>query len=463
MVYAKPQAIQNFDTYFKLMKNADYILLHFTDILGYLKGRTIPAEEAKNALAEGVTFDGSSMIGGAHIEDSDMIMKPDPSTFTVCPYYFYEKSVASFICTIERPDGKRFEGDPRYILSKNMERISAEGYEPTAAAELEFYLVQHNEKGEVIPVENHLIDKQRYFDNAPGRDLTEPYRMELSNALSTMGITVERQHHEVGSAQNEITFKYSNPPTTADSIVRYKFAAKAVADKKFGWTATFMPKPWHGKAGSGMHVHLGLFNPRTGKNPFYDPEGYAYISQQCRYFIGGILEHAKALCAIIAPTVNSYKRLIPGYEAPVYVAWSRRNRSALVRIPAFLPKNANEARIEFRCPDPLCSPYLTYAAVFEAGLEGVRKKIDPGDPVDVNIYHLTEAERKQLGVRVLPTSLTEALEEWGSDEICIRALGVETAEKYVQLKTQEWREYEPYMPKDKNEVTAWETKKYLFA
>lgn len=463
MVYAKAQTIPNFDTCIRLMKNADYILLHFTDLLGYLKGRTIPAEQARNALAEGVTFDGSSMIGGTRIEDSDMIMKPDPSTFTVCPYYFYEKSVASFICTIEKPDGKQFEGDPRYILSRNMERISTEGYEPTAAAELEFYLVQHSEKGEVIPVENHLIDKQRYFDNTPGRDLTEPYRMELSNALSTMGITVERQHHEVGSAQNEITFKYSNPLTTGDSIVRYKFGAKAVADKKFGWTATFMPKPWHGKAGSGMHIHLGLFNPKTRKNPFYDPEGYAYISQQCRYFIGGILEHAKALCAIIAPTVNSYKRLVPGYEAPVYAAWSRRNRSALVRIPAFLPKNANEARIEFRCPDPLCSPYLTYTAVFEAGLEGIRRKIDPGDPIDVNIYHLNEVERKQLGVKVLPTSLKEAIEEWKTDEICIRALGKETAEQYVQLKMKEWQEYEPYMPKDKNEVTAWEIQKYLFA
>jgi glutamine synthetase len=463
MAHAKLQTIQNFEAYSKLMKNADYILLHFTDLLGYLKGRTIPAAQVEKALEEGVTFDGSSMIGGSNIEDSDMIMKPDPSTFTVCPYYFYDKSVASFICDIQQPDGKQFETDPRHILRKIMEKTLKEGYRLTAAPELEFYLVQRNEQGEICPVENHLIDKQRYFDIAPGRDLTESYRMDFSNALSTMGIEVERQHHEVGSAQNEVTIKYADPLTTSDNIMRYKFAAKATADKKYGWTATFMPKPWYGKAGSGMHIHLGLFNPKTGENPFHDPEGYAYVSQKCRYFIGGLLEHAKALCAIVAPSVNSYKRLVPGYEAPVYVAWSKRNRSALVRVPAFPPENANEARIEFRCPDPLCNPYLTYTAVFEAGLDGIRRKIDPSEPVDTNIYHLTDAERKKLGVEVLPTSLKEALEEWKNDEICIKALGREPAEKYIDLKTQEWQEYTPHLPKNKNEVTTWELQKYLYA
>lgn len=463
MVYVNHEGFQNIDTYLKLIKNADYILLHFTDSLGYLKGRTIPTEEAGNALKEGVTFDGSSVLTGVNIEDSDMIMKPDPSTFAVYPYYFYDKSVASFICDIEQPDGRQFDGDPRRILRESISKMSARGYEPTAAAELEFYIVQQSPEGEVLPVENHLIDRQRYFDNTPGRDLTEPYRMELSTVLSSMRIEVERQHHEVGSAQNEITFKYSDPVTTADSIMRYKFAAKAVADKKYSWTATFMPKPWHGKAGSGMHVHIGLLDKHTGKNPFYDPKGYAYISQECRYFIGGILEHARALSAIVAPTVNSYKRLVPGYEAPVYVAWSKRNRSALVRIPAFSPDSSKEARIEFRCPDSLCNPYFTYAAVFEAGLDGIRQKIDPGDPVDVNIYHLTESERKKLGIKVLPTSLKEALEEWKSDEICVKAVGKEVAEKYVELKMSEWREYELNMPKNEIEVTPWEVKKYLYA
>ncbi len=462
MVHEKPQVMRNLDTYLKLMKNADYILLHFTDMLGSFKGRTIPTEEAKNTLKEGVGFDGSSIIGGVNIEESDMVMKPDPSTFTVCPYYFYDKSVVSFICSIHRPDGKQFEGDPRLICQKAIKKALTEGYETTAAAELEFYLVQKNEKGEVYPVENHLIDKQRYFDIAPDRDATESYRMDLSNALFTMGITVERQHHEAGSAQNEITFKYSDPLVTSDNITRYKFAAKAVADRKYGWIATFMPKPWFGKPGNGMHVHMGLFNPKTGTNHFYDPKGYAHVSQKCRYFIGGILEHARALCATVAPTVNSYKRLVPGYEAPVYIAWSKRNRSALIRVPEYFPEKEKEARIEFRCPDPLCNPYLVYTVVLEAGLDGIRKKIDPGEPVDVNVYHLSEAKREELGIKVLPASLKEALEEWQSNEICMQALGRENAEKYLELKMQEWKEYEPHIPNNKSEVTSWELQKYLY-
>ncbi len=453
---------QNLDTCLKLIKNADYILLHFTDMLGSLKGRTIPAEEAENVLEEGVGFDCSSIIGGVSIEESDMVMKPDSSTFTVYPYYFYDKSVASFICGIYQPDGKKFEKDPRYICQKAMKKALTEGYETTAAAELEFYLVQKNERGEVDPVESHLIDKQRYFDIAPDRDATESYRMDLSNALFTMGITVERQHHEVGSAQNEITFKYSNPLTTSDNIMRYKFAAKAVADRKYGWIATFMPKPWLGKPGSGMHIHMGLFNPKTGENHFYDQKGYAHISQKCRYFIGGILDHARALCTIVAPTINSYKRLVPGYEAPVYITWSKRNRSALVRIPEYFPEKEKEARVEFRCPDPLCNPYLAYTVVLEAGLDGIRKKINPGEPVDMNVYHLSEAKRKELGIKVLPASLKEALEEWQSDEICMQALGRENAEKYRELKMQEWKEYEPHMLNNKSEVTPWELQKYIY-
>jgi glutamine synthetase len=463
MIRNGQQGIGNFDASMKLMKNADYILLHFTDMLGFLKGRTIPVEEAENALTEGVGFDGSSIIGGVGIEESDMIMKPDPSTFTVCPYYFYDKGVVSFMCNLYKPNGKQFEGDTRYICRKSMEKTLAEGFEPTAAAELEFYLVKKNTEGEVYPVENHLTDKQRYFDIAPGRDTTESYRMDLSNSLFAMGITVERQHHEVGSAQNEITFKYSDPLSTSDNIIRYKFAARAVAHRKYDWTATFMPKPWFGKAGNGMHVHLGLFDSKRKENVFYDPAGYACISQKCRYFIGGLLEHAKALCAVVAPTVNSYKRLVPGYEAPVYLAWSQRNRSALVRVPAFSPDNGKEARIEFRCPDPLCNPYLAYTIIFEAGLDGIKRKIEPGEPIDANVYHLTDAKRRELGIKILPASLNDALQEWESDDICVRAMGRENAEKYRELKIQEWREYEPQMPRNKTEVTPWELQKYLYA
>ncbi|MEM4703766.1 MAG: type I glutamate--ammonia ligase [Candidatus Bathyarchaeia archaeon] len=459
----KLQAIQLLETCLKLTKSADYILLQFTDILGFIKGRTIPAEQAENALREGVAFDGSSINGGANIEESDMVMKPDLATFTAYPYYFYNKSVAGFICNINYPDGRQFESDSRHILRHTVKKMLDEGYNPTAAAELEFYLVKKTEKDEVVPVENHVIDKQMYFDITPGKDLTESFRMDLSNALSTMGITVERQHHEVGSAQNEITFKYSDPLTTADNITRYKFAAKGVADKKYGWIATFMPKPWHGKAGSGMHIHLGLTDAKTSKNLFYDAEGYAYTSQTCRHFVGGILHHARALCAIVASTVNSYKRLVPGYEAPVYTAWSRRNRSSLVRVPAFSSPNGNDARIEFRCPDPLCNPYLAYAVVFEAGMDGIKRKIDPGAATDVNLYHLSEAEHKRLGIKTLPASLKEALEEWESDDVCVRALGKEVAEKYVELKMREWKEYEPHMPSNPVEVTEWERQKYLYS
>ena len=456
-------ASQNVEERLKLTRNSDYILLHFTDLPGFLKGRTIPAEEAKKTLEEGVGFDGSSIIGGVGIQESDMIMKPDSSTFAVYPHYLYDRSVVGFICDMYQPDGKRFEGDPRYISQKAVERALSEGYDPTAAAELEFYLVQKNEKGEIYPVENHIVDKQRYFDIAPDRDATESYRMDLSDALATLGITVERHHHEVGSAQNEITFKYSNPTTTSDNIVRYKFAAKGLANRKYGWIATFMPKPWHGKAGSGMHIHVGLFDPKRGKNYFYDPKSYAHVSQKCRHFIGGVLEHARALCAIVAPSVNSYKRLVPGYEAPVYVAWSKRNRSALVRVPEYFPEKEKEARLEFRCPDPLCNPYLVYTAVLTAGLDGIRRKVDPGDPVDLNVYHLSETEREKHDIKVLPSSLKEALEEWQSDDICVKALGKENAEKYLDLKMQEWKEYEPHIPTDKSEVTSWELQKYLYA
>jgi len=448
-----------------LIKHADHIMLHFVDLPGALKGRTVPAQEAESVLREGVGFDGSSIPGYVGIHESDMVMKPDISTFAVLPRYFYDKAVVSFLCDTYRPDGVRFEGDSRYICAKMVEQARSNGYEPTAAAELEFYLVEKDIDPELRPVEHRVTENPRYFDIAPDRDITEPYRMDLCDTLTSMGIVVERQHHEVGSAQNEITFQYSNPTATADNITRYKLAAKAVADRKYNWTATFMPKPLFGKAGNGMHVHLGLFSTKIGKNLFYDPKGYACLSQTCRYFIGGLLDHARALSAIVAPTVNSYKRLVPGYEAPVYLAWSKKNRSALIRVPEYFPGKENEARIEYRSPDPLCNPYLVYPPVlFEAGIEGIRKKIDPGDPAEENVYHLTESRRKQLGIKTLPTSLKEALDEWNCDDICIRAIGKENADKYTNLKTEEWQEYQTSARHTiTNKVTKWEIQKYLLA
>jgi len=448
-----------------LIKHADHVVLHFVDLLGALKGRTIPAEKAESALRDGVGFDGSSISGYVSIQESDMVMKPDLSTFAVLPRYFYDKAVVSFICDVYNPNGKRFEGDTRYVLQKKVEFMRNEGYEPTAAAELEFYLVEKDTSQLLRPVEHRVKENPRYFDISPDKDSTETYRMDLSDTLSSIGITVERQHHEVGSAQNEITFQYSNPVTTSDNITRYKLAAKAVADRRYNWTATFMPKPWLGKAGNGMHVHLGLFSSKDGRNIFFDPEGYACLSQTCRYFIGGLLEHARALSALVSPTVNSYKRLVPGYEAPVYLAWSRRNRSALIRVPEYFPGKEKEARIEYRSPDPLCNPYLAYTVLFEAGLEGIRKKIEPGNPLEENVYHLSESKRRELGIKTLPASLKEALEEWSNDDICIRALGRETAEKYVTLKMDEWRDYESSVRVDANinKVTKWELQRYLHA
>jgi len=456
---------ENMAVCLSLIKHADHIMLHFVDLLGNLKGRTIPAQEAESALKNGVGFDGSSIPGYVSIHESDMVMKPDTSTFTVLPRYFYDKAVVSFLCDILQPDGKRFESDPRYICEKKVEQARSNGYEPTAAAELEFYLVEKDTGNELRPVEHRIKENPRYFDISPQRDITETYRMVLCDTLSSMGIIVERQHHEVGSAQNEITFQYSNPTTTSDNISRYKLAAKAIADRKYNWTATFMPKPWVGKAGNGMHVHLGLFATKNGKNLFYDPDGYACLSQTCRYFIGGLLEHARALSAVVSPTVNSYKRLVPGYEAPVYLAWSRRNRSALIRVPEYFPGRENEARIEYRSPDPLCNPYLAYTVLFEAGLEGIKKKIEPGNPIDENMYHLSESKRKELGIKTLPMSLKEALEEWNSDDICVKALGKENADKYLRLKMEEWREYESAerIAPNTNKITEWELQKYLLA
>lgn len=440
--------------------NTQYVILHFTDLLGSFRGRTIPASEMEKALFHGVGFDGSSIHGLASIERSDMVMQPDPATLAILPHYVYDHEVATTICGIKQPDSVPHEGDSRHLLQEHSRRLRETGYNVAAAAELEFYLIKADGSA-AESVESHIRGDPRYFDILPGRDLTEQYRMDLCDALSAMGIEVERQHHEVGSAQNEITFKYADPVTTADNIVKYKYVSKAVAHKKYGWTATYMPKPWSGKAGSGMHVHLSLFN--GSRNLFYDEGGYAQVSQACRYFIGGLLSHAGALAAVVAPTVNSYKRLLPGYEAPVYLSWSRGNRSALVRIPDNFLGEENEVRIEFRCPDPLCNPYLAYLVLMEAGMDGIRRKTDPGDPVEVNTYHLTDVERKKMGIEKLPASLEEALESWKSDELCIQAIGRKNADAYSELKMKEWREYESHMPADIAEVTPWEIEKYLFA
>ena len=431
-----------------------YLLLVFPDLLGNLKGRVVPASRLEEVCERGIGFDGSSIPGYVSIEKSDMCMKLDRETLSPLPEYFYGRPTEIGICDIYKPDGKEFEGSPRSICKRIVNNLRNQGYEPISAVEVEFYVITQKD-GKWVPVEHHVKEEQRYFDISFDRDLTEEFRMELCDVLTDMGFEIEREQHEVGHSQNEITFKYDDPVTISDLTLKYKHAAKGVAHK-FGWKVTFMPKPWPEMAGNGMHVHVNL---KSGeKNLFYDPEDeYVNLSQLGRYFIGGLLEHARALAAIVAPTVNSYLRLTSGFEAPVYIAWSKQNRSALVRIPKYFPDN-NNVRVEFRVPDPLCNPYLAFSCIFKAGLDGIRKSIDPGDPVDKNLYNLSGAERKKLGIETLPGSLKEALEEWKSDDICVRALGKEVAEKYLELKLKEWNDYDKAPDK-----RAWELERYLFA
>ena len=446
-----------------LINDLEFIILCFSDLIGTLRGRTIPAKAVIEAISYGVGFDASSIPGFAKIWDSDMVMKPDLNTFVRFPDYFYNHRVGGIICNIYVPEGYPLIYDSRQICIRMEERLKSQGLQPLAGAEPEFYLVKNN--GEAIsPVEDHIHDIGRYFDISPGRDLTEQFRMDLSATLMTMGFNIERHHHEVGSSQSETTFKYSSATENADRILWYKMVVKAIALKKYGWIATFMPKPWVGKPGNGLHVHLSLKSLSNGENIFADiNDSYAGISQTCRYFIGGLLEHSRALSAIVASTVNSYKRLIPGFEAPIYITWSKRNRSALIRVPEYYPKRINEVRVEYRCPDPLCNPYLMYTAIFEAGMDGVKKKIDPGDPINECIYHLNEGKMRELGIKILPPSLKEALEEWHSDDICIKALGREVAEKYYELKMEEWMEYVKHNSNPRsNEITKWEIYKYLY-
>jgi len=445
------------------MKDQKYVILYFADLFGSFRGRALPVKEIDDVLAKGTGIDGGSVPGFVGITESDVVLKPDPKTFTVFPNYFYDRDVGGFFCDVYRPGGKRLESDPRYICQKSVEKIRNLGYEPIAGAEPEFYLVKQDDAGAAYPIEGEPFS-QRYLDLTPDKDLTEKYRMDFSDALSQVGLDVQRHGHEVGSSQQEITYGCADPVKTSENSLMYKFVAKMLANRKYGWIATFMPKPWFGRVSSGMHAHMSLVSKNSKRNAFFDPKGFAGISQLGRYFIGGLLEHARALAVIVAPTVNSYKRLVPHLEAPVYAAWSKGNRSDLVRIPEyFVGLNLEkEARAEFRCPDALSNPYLDYAVLFEAGLDGIKKKIDPGDPMEDNVYELSEAKRKELHIGTLPGSLKEALEEWNNDDICVKALGKETAEKFREAKNKEWKEYEPHMPKIVHDVTAWEVKKYLF-
>lgn len=421
-----------------------FVRLQFTDILGITKNVSIPVEELEKALDGEVMFDGSSIEGFTRIQESDMYLVPDYNTFSVLPWRPKDGAVARLICDIYTANKEPFSGCPRYILKKVIKEAAEMGFTMYAGPEPEFFLFETDEKGRPTTITN---DKGSYFDLSPV-DLGEDARRDIVLALQEMGFEIETSHHEVAPGQHEIDFKYADALTTADNIATFKFVTKAIA-KKHGLYATFMPKPIFGENGSGMHTHQSLF--KDGVNAFYDEKGELGLSDTAKYYIGGLLKHAKAFTAVTNPTVNSYKRLVPGYEAPVYISWSGRNRSALIRVPA---AKGQGTRIELRSPDPSANPYFALAVMLKSGLDGIKNKIDPGPQTFNNIYEMTEKERIEAGIESLPGSLKEALEYMAKDDLIKETLGEHAYQHFVRAKLIEWDIY-------RIQVHQWELDQYL--
>jgi glutamine synthetase len=428
-------------------QNVKFINLQFCDILGVVKSVTIPTTQFEDAILHGKWFDGSSIEGYLRIAESDMFLLPDLTTFRVIPWDQSEgKKHARVICNVFLPDGMPFMGDPRGALQRMVAKARRLGYEFNTGPELEFFLFKSNEPGKIGALPN---DQGGYFDLST--DLAMDVRADMVNALEEMGIEVETSHHEVAAGQHEIDFKYADGVTTADSAVTFRYTLKAIA-QRHGLHCTFMPKPIFGTSGSGMHTHMSLF--KDGENAFYDANDPYGLSQTARHFIAGVLEHAAGMIAILAPTVNSYKRLVPGYEAPVYISWARNNRSALIRIPRINPRVPKATRIELRCPDPSCNPYLAFAVMLAAGLDGIERKLPLRDAVEEDLYHMPLNERASRGIHALPGSLGEALDELKKDKVVQDALGEHIFERFVDTKSQEWDDY-------RLRVTPWELERYL--
>lgn len=426
--------------------NVRFLRLIFTDILGQSKNVEVPASQFEKALDGEIMFDGSSIEGFVRIEESDMLLKPDLRTFRVYPWGNSEARVARLICDVHNPDESPFAGDPRLALKRVAAAAAELGYTMNAGVEAEFFLFHRNGKGEPT-TETH--DWGGYFDLTPV-DLGEKTRRMIVNDLEAMGFEVEAAHHEVAPGQHEIDFKYADALETADHLMTFKFIVRNAA-LAHDLHATFMPKPIHGQNGSGMHTHQSLF--QDGENAFFDPDGEYQISDVMRWYIGGLKEHARAICAITCPLVNSYKRLVPGYEAPVDIAWSRRNRSPMIRVPE---RRGVGTRAEFRMPDPACNPYLALAVQLAAGLEGIRNQIDPGPPIDTNVWRLSEEERAKYDMRSLPANLGEAVAELENDDVLRSALGEHIMAHYLEAKKAEWGDYIA-------QVTEWELDTYLGA
>ncbi|MCR4399364.1 MAG: type I glutamate--ammonia ligase [Syntrophomonadaceae bacterium] len=423
-----------------------FIRLQFTDILGILKNVAIPISQLEKALNGEIMFDGSSITGFAGIEESDMYLVPDPDTFAVFPWRPAVGAVARLICDVYTPDGKPFAGCPRNNLKRVLKEAADLGFIMNVGPEVEFFLFLLD--GEGRPTTG-THDEAAYFDLGP-TDRGEDARRDMVMTLEDMGFEVEASHHEVAPGQHEIDFKYDNALKVADAIMTFKLVVHSIA-QRHGLHASFMPKPLFGENGSGMHTHQSLF--RDGQNAFYDPQGPDQLSDIARHYIAGILHHARAFSAITNPTVNSYKRLVPGFEAPVYMAWSNANRSCLIRIPA---KRGLSTRIEVRNPDPSCNPYLGLAVMLKAGLDGIKKGLEPPAQVQRNIYHMTAEERAALGIGNLPAHLAEALGELEKDEVIRSAVGDHIYNAFMAVKQEEWVTYQ-------RQVHPWEVDKYLAA
>jgi glutamine synthetase len=434
------------DYVLKMAKEHDvkFVRMWFTDILGMLKSFAITVEELEGALEEGMGFDGSSIEGFARIDESDMVALPDPDTFQLLPWRPREhRAVARMFCDVLMPGGAPFEGDPRYVLKKNLQRAADMGYTYYVGPELEYFYFKDSNGTE-------LLDQGGYFDLTP-LDVATDLRRDTVLALEEMGIGVEYSHHEVAPSQHEIDIRYTDALTMADNVMTYRLAVKQIA-LNHGVYATFMPKPVFGINGSGMHVHQSLF--KGNRNAFFKLENPYHLSQEALYFIAGLLKHAPEITAVNNQWVNSYKRLVPGYEAPAYLSWARRNRSDLIRVPEYRPGKENATRIEFRSPDPACNPYLAFSVMLAAGLEGIEKKYQAPEPVEANVYTMSEEERKKRGIGTLPANLLEAITITEKSELVRKALGEHVFAAFIENKKLEWNNY-------RTQVTEYELKRYL--
>jgi glutamine synthetase len=426
--------------------NVKFVTLQVTDLLGVVKEVIIPVEQLEDALSHGLWFDGSSVEGFARIQESDLFLKPDITTYSIVPWLTEKGKTARFICDIYKPDGTPFEDDPRYVLKRAIEESKRLGFDYNVGTEMEFYLFRRNDTSRTIP-----IDYGSYFDLSSH----EGYRVlkEIIMSLKNFGINVETSHHEVGQGQYEIDFSYGPVLQIADKLLTLKFTVKKIA-QMHNLHATFMPKPIKGRAGSGMHIHQSIFEHNSTHNLFYDENDKYRLSEKARNFIAAQVKYIKPMCAILCPTVNSYKRLISGFEAPVYITWASMNRSALIRVPRWFQQKPQSSRIELRCADPTANPYLAFATMLKAGLDGIEKNLSPPEPLEENVFQFDNEQMKSRNIDTLPTSLWEALNEMKKSDFLKESLGEHLFNKYIDIKTKEWNEF-------KTQVTSWELDKYF--